>query len=138
MPERKTKKKVSKKKVTKKKVTNARGKGDSRTRAARIKEVHREELRKKFKGNEYIRQLELAAKDYDSLYKKVNKRHTTVDRELYKLQLDIIKAKVDLNIKRLKFVLPELKAISFEDGDGKSLTDQFFEAMSNAAKSNNT
>lgn len=130
------KKKVIAKKKAKKKV--AKKKTDNRTRVDKIKDAHREELRKKFKGNEYIRQLEQAAKDYDSVHKKLKQRGimATVQREVLKLQIDVIKAKVDLNLKRLRFVIPELKAISFENGDGQSLTDQFFAAMSQATKDN--
>lgn len=130
-----TKKKVTKKKAKKKKVNKV---PDKRNRVTKIKDAQRDELRNKFKGIEYIRQLEQSAKDYDALHKKAKgKRVGLIDRDILKLQIDIIKAKVDLNLRRLKFVLPELKAISFEDGDGKSLTEQFFEAMSSAAKNNN-
>jgi len=133
MPEVKAKKKRVKKRTAKQIAA------DNRTRATKQRDTTREELRKKFKGNEYIRQLELCAKDYDTAMKKAKgKRVGLIDRDILKLQIDIIKARVDLNIKRLKFVLPELKAISFEDGGGKSLTDQFFEAMVSATKNNNT
>lgn len=129
-----SKKKTAKKKAKKK---NARGAIDTRSRAARIKEVSREELRKKFKGVEYLRQLEQCAKDFDVIHKKLKQKNAWDNREVLKVQIDVVKAKVDLNMRRLKFVIPELKAMSFEDGDGKSLTEQFFEAMTSAAKNNN-
>lgn len=145
---------VSKKKTAKKKTTPkkppVRGAVDTRTFAQRRREVTKDEIRKKFQGIEYVRQLEEAAKEYDEISKALDvamtRRQKLTQAEMIringlqldalKVRIDVVKAKVDLNLKRLRYVLPELKAISFEDGNGNSLTEQFFEAMKEAAKNN--
>lgn len=113
-----------------------RAKSDTVSRAVRNKQLRQEELRKKLQGLEYIRQLELCAKEYDSIIDDLNKAKTAKakltrkDKEelaMISMKLDILaakrdtlKQKVDLNLRRLKFVLPELKAVELSDPEGNS------------------
>lgn len=115
-----------------------------KSRAFRIKEVQREEIRKKFKANEYIRQLEQAYKEYETIAKelataKIRKKETKGSRDaiaelntqidLLRIRLDVIKGKIDLNIKRLKFCVPELKAVELTDGQGNDPFSTFAAAV---------
>lgn len=134
-----TSKKAATKKTPKRKVS-ARPVGSkahaeaSKNRATKIKETQREEARKKFKAIEYIRQLELAGEQLTDIIEQLDvariKRSKLSDSKAIeyitlKAQIDIlmmrrdtIKVQIDLNIRRLKFCLPEYKAIEFTDSDG--------------------
>jgi hypothetical protein len=104
------------------------------TRAKKIKIIQKEAIRAKFKGIEYVRQLELCHKEYEKTFAAMasarKKKLTAKDKEelvvianqldCLKLGLDIIKAKVDLNIRRLKFVIPELKSTELVDPNGEN------------------
>ena len=95
-------------------------------------------LRNKFKGVEYIRQLELAAKELDELSTalaacKTRRKALTRNQQeqiqatrsqidIIKVNIDVVKTKIDLNLRRLKFVIPELKAMELTgDGEGNPL-----------------
>jgi len=98
---------------------------------------------------EYIRQLEICFKDYEKVLKdlsvaKTHKAKLTkkdVDElSTVAMQIDILnmrvmttKAKVDLNIKRLRFVLPELRAIELTDSIGGNPLGILAEALREAA-----
>lgn len=124
----------------------------SATRAQRTKAITREALREKFKGAEYIRQLELTAKQYDAIIetlevcttRRLRLLKTDVEKmavlhmqqDLLKLRLDTIKGKMDLNFKRLKFVLPELRSVEIVDSDGKNPWAAMAAAILEATRAN--
>lgn len=124
----------------------SRQKGASSTRINKIKQVQKEELRKKFKAAEYISQLEQSYKEYEAMLKeldiaKVKKTKAMTERDrkallvlrtqidLVKIRLDIIKQKIDLNLRRLKFVLPELRSMELTDPQGDSPFAVFAQAV---------
>lgn len=104
--------------------------------ATRNRKIRQEELRAKFQGVQYIKQLEDSAKEYDKIIAEIDKatkvkqRLTAKDKEkrlqvnmtldALKLKLDVVKAKIDLNLRRLKFVVPELKGVELTDPDGNN------------------
>lgn len=112
--------------------------------------LRREELRDKFKADEYIRQLDIAAAQYDELLaamdvavtrkKRLTKKDveqlnaTNQQIEALKFKMDVLKQKCDLNFRRLKFVVPELRSIEMTDPEGKnplgSLADALRDAVS--------
>lgn len=103
-------------------------------RALMRRKEEQDAIRAKFKGIEYARQLDECYKQYDTIHKdllaaKTRKaKLTKAEREkllqvrtqieILNAQRDIVKAKIDLNLRRLKFVLPELKSIELSDPDG--------------------
>jgi len=119
---------------------------DNRTRAQKNRAKSQEDLRNKFKGNQYIIQLARCMDKYTAIVDEIStikmrkskigqaKRFSLKQqRELetigikldcLKLQLDVVKAQVDLNFKRLKFVVPELRSMEFKDTEGKSPFEQ--------------
>ena len=117
-----------------------------RDRITRIKATNKEELRKRFKGMEYIRQLELVYKEYDVLLKELDcakiKRRKPSSKEqkmILNLQLDILKqrteilkSKIDLNFRRLKFVLPELRSIEITDSSDDGLLTPLAQLLKDA------
>ena len=130
-----TKKKAAPKKKRAAKRSVAQQLCDHRNKAAKDRQNQQKEIRNKFKGIEYVRQLELCSQEYEKLAKelevaKIRKRETKGDMikisilnsqiDLAKIRLDIIKGRIDLNIRRLKFCLPELKSIELTDPEGKN------------------
>jgi len=126
----------------------AKKKTDNRTRVQKIRQAQTEEVRRKFKAIEYIRQLEESAKEYDrirdDMKKAVTRRGklTSKEREelfviraqinILKAQLEAIKQKVDLNLRRLRYCVPELKAIEISDPEGSNPFLTFAAAMKEA------
>jgi len=133
---------VPAKKVSKRKQTQA-------NRTQKIRQRLHQELRDKFKGNEYIKQLETCAGDLANLQASMatarKKKLTLKDREkiimlnqtldIYQMELNVIKTRIDLNIKRLKFVLPELRSIAITDEDGNNPLATLGSALSQLTKS---
>lgn len=109
-------------------------KPDNRTRTQKIRAEQQEAIRAKFKGIEYVRQLEELSKEYDKLvgetFRVIKARASAEGKaelilfsaqlDILKFRLDTYKAKADLNFRRLKFVLPELKAIELTDPNGEN------------------
>jgi len=114
---------------------------DNRCRADKIKDRSQKELRKKLKGSQYLVQLGRSYKQYEQIYNelrstkqrkveiqtgKITKRRKeellaiSIKLDCLKLQIDVVKAKVDLNLKRLRFVLPELKAVEIDSSTGSN------------------
>jgi len=145
---------IKKKKALGKKTTKA-GRPDKRAgaprRLAAIREEKKNALRDKMKGNMYLTQIERVAQEYDAIIvamdavmvrrsrlTKSNKEglmFCKIQAEGLKFRLEALKAKTELNFKRLKFVLPELKAIELSDPAGNnpfgSLACALKEAMLN-------
>lgn len=113
----------------------AANKGNNVKDRARInRQVRQDELRAKFQGVQYIKHLDELAKEYTKVRKELDKataikqRLTAKDREqkrdinetlnVIRLKLDVIKQQVDLEIRRLKFVVPELRAVELTDSEG--------------------
>lgn len=110
---------------------------DNRSTAQHKRKAIQEELRKKFKGDKLIEALENYAKELDELTSALavaKTRRKTLTRnqqeqlhatraqlDIIKLNIDAVKVKIDLNLRRLKFVIPELKSIEFDEGDGNPL-----------------
>lgn len=123
-------------------------KADHRTRVQKIRQAQTEEVRRKFKAIEYIRQLEESAKEYDRIRDEMKKavtrrgKLTTKEREqlviirsqisILKAQLEAVKQKVDLNLRRLRYCVPELKAIELSDPTGSNPFLTFAAAMKEA------
>lgn len=121
----------------KKKTTSA----DTRSRATKHRHAQQQDIRDKFKGIEYIRQLELIAKELEELQKSIDKlineraklytkdhnsltatqkqkkQQLTDKLRFLNTKLDIIMKRAELNFKRLRFVLPELKSIELTDSE---------------------
>jgi len=148
MAKTKTESKVKTKVISRPK----RKKVDTTTRVNKIKQVQKAETRKKFKAAEYISQMELAYKEYEAMLieldiAKVKKIKHITDRsrkeihtlnmqiDIIKIRLDIIKSKIDLNLRRLKFCLPELKAVELANSDGSSPFTAFAAAVEAMSKS---
>jgi cysteinyl-tRNA synthetase len=118
-------------------------------RTQKIRQRLHDALRDKFKGAEYIRQLEDCAKDLSSLQSAMalarKKRLRLQDKEKIQLlsrmldfhnaELAVIKTRIDLNIKRLKFVLPELRSIAITDDEGNNPLALLGSALSQLTKS---
>lgn len=122
----------------------------AKTRAQENRAKRKEELRDKFKVVEYIRQLEEIATEYDQVSKAMDvavtqkKKLTKKDAEqlqarhhqieALKFKIEVMRHKQDLNFRRLKFVLPELRSVELTDPQGKNplgeLADAFKEALS--------
>lgn len=129
---------------------------DHRSTAARRRQETQDALREKFKGLEYVRQWELSYKEYEDLQKqlisfsekrikakkklrsKVKKIREkgfdeldTINVELgiLSIKMDVIKNKIELNAKRLKFCIPELKSMELTDPNGNSPLTLFAQAV---------
>ena len=134
----------------KSKVSNDDGrKTNNKSRVNRIKDASREEIRKKFQALKYIEQLEKSAERLEEIIEKINKlsvikaKLSKADKDrIYLLRLqsdalimqrDTIKVQIDLNLRRLKYCVPELKAMELSDPDGnnplKSIAEVFREAL---------
>ena len=125
---------AAKRKTQSKTRTVAQQVADNRSRVKKIREQEREAVRKKFKAMEYVRQLDLSASKLDDLLKdldaartrKAKFRKTDFDQlsatniqiDALQVQLQVVKTKIDLNLRRLRFCLPELKSIELTDQDG--------------------
>jgi len=106
---------------------------------------NQELIRAKLKGMEYIRQLERLAAALDSTRAELEKvgklklkltkadvqRLATVNLQLDVLdkKLKVIQMQIDLNFRRLKFVLPELKSVELTADGGGDLFASLAEAM---------
>lgn len=123
---------------------------DNMSRVNRNKAIIKEDLRKRFKGNQLIRQLKKNYREYVELsdelvlvkmrksklrVKKLTKRRLNeisilgIKLDCIKLQLEVIKAKVDLILRQLKFVLPELKGMELSDPEGKNPMSGFMNLL---------
>jgi hypothetical protein len=110
------------------------------TRGQKIRMERHEELRKKFKGVEYIRQLDELGKDLKNLDDDVKKAKASkkiekdgkgnktitltspdIVLEKAKVRQKIIQSRIDLNIRRLKKILPDEIEILHSDGEGTPL-----------------
>lgn len=125
-----------------------RKKTDNRTRAQKIRAVQADAVRKKFKGNEYVRQLECVSGAYTSILNNLEKASIIKARlnkdellrisvinaqiDILKLKLNTLQAQADLNFKRLKFVLPELRSIEITDPSGNNPFDTFLLSLKEA------
>ena len=121
------------------------------TTASKRRAIRQEELREKLKGLEYIRKLDMLAKDYDQVRKEIDKaakaklrlnkddrkRLTEINQQLnvLKFKVDVIQKQIDLEIRRLKFVLPELKAMELSDPKGENPLSPLVEVLSKALES---
>lgn len=103
-------------------------------RTDKIKAVTQEELRKKFKAVQYIRHLEDCAKDLSAIRKKQSLKKHKDDHFMLGQQVITIKVIIDLNIRRLKFCLPELKSMELKDPNGDNPFTTALVALSEAAK----
>lgn len=113
------------------------------TRSQKLKKLHRDEVRKKFKGNEYVRQLELCGDQLEelnaSLKVATKKKLTAKDKitvmalnsqiSCLELKLKIVKEKINLNLRRLRFVLPELKSVELTDPQGNNPFSGFIDSL---------
>lgn len=104
------------------------------SRVSLIKAEHQRAVREKFQGVEYVNQLEKVAQEYDLIIAATEKatkaKLTEQDKknvlvinmqlENLKFRLEALKAKADLNFRRLRFVLPELKSIELSDPEGRN------------------
>jgi hypothetical protein len=126
-------------------------------RASHNRRVRQDALREKFKAMEYIRQLET---DYSELSQIVTKlkalkakkltisqakavgrlhdyEQARFDKEILVARKDVVLAKIQTNFRRLKFCIPELKAIQLEDPEGKNPFSDFLNFLVEATKDNN-
>jgi len=132
----------------------AETKGERGRRATVNRRTREEALRAELKAKEYLRQIQL---DYDELHKlmliitalkakRLTKAQATALNKLddytdARFQLekcaarrDILKAKLDVNFRRLKFCLPELKSIALTDSNGDNPFAQFLDTLVQATK----
>lgn len=133
-------------KITRKKRAPIKNKGkvaSANNRIQKIKQTQREEIRNKFKGIEYVRQLEILGEELTKICKSldvaVKKRFTTKDRlelltianqiDVLELRLKVIKERINLNLRRLKFVCPELKQVELSDPFGNNPFSSFIEVL---------
>lgn len=88
----------------------------------------REALRQKFKGVEYLRQIDKGMTELDGQKTKVSNAKNTADNP-YLVQdtqakadcvTRIVKLQMDVNFRRLAKVLPDLKQYEFTDQDGNN------------------
>ncbi len=107
-----------------------------------------EELRDKFKVAQYIVQMEKCYDEYNNVAKDLAAANTKKAKltakevseiklvasqiEILNARVMVTKAKVDLNLRRLKFVLPELRAIELTDGDGGNPLAELSQAIREA------
>lgn len=123
--------------------------------AKRRSQQEKEDLRKKFKAAEYINQLEFAYAKFEAILEeledaamtraKLKKSNTVESRtkiremasriDLLRIRLDVIKYQIDLNIRRLRFCLPELKAVEMSDPSGGNPFEAFMTAVHEACES---
>lgn len=125
-------------------------KPDNRTHAQKRRAEQQEAIRARFKGLEYARQLDECYKAYGELLnelsilkvKKAKLKKSETEQlaqirsflEICNAKKDIIKGKIDLNLRRLKFVLPELKSIELSDPNGDNPFQSFTEMLIDATK----
>lgn len=136
---------MSSKKTDTKVASKTKGaRASNASRVNKIKQAQKEAVRMKFKASNYVSQLENSYKEYEAMLKelevaRLKKKQTRGDRvailelnaqiDLVKIRIDIIKGKIDLNLRRLKFCLPELKAIELSDPTGDNPFDAFARAV---------
>jgi hypothetical protein len=115
------------------------------TRLQKMRMARHEELRNKFKGNEYIRQLAELGNDLVKLDADVKKAKAirTVEKdskgnkvitftapdlvlEKAKVRCKIIQSRIDLNFRRLKKLLPDEAMLEITDPDGNNPFAQIF------------
>jgi len=105
----------------------------------RIKE-QKDALRLKFKGIEYLRQIDNGFKELDKQKELVNKAKNTEKNPSTiadaQAKADcvarIIKVQMDVNFKRLAKVLPDLKQVEVTDQDGNNPLGQLAAALASA------
>ena len=139
---------------------------DHTPKIAKRKKEQQQQIRDKFKGIEYARQLENCYDEYVNLANELSiaaiKRANSQSElkkpaaktkaakakqdivkekarndimllnaqvDLLRIRIDVIKGKIDLNLRRLKFCLPELKAMELSDPSGKNPLDIFAAAV---------
>jgi len=115
-------------------------KPDNRTLAQKRRKEQQDALRLKFKGIEYLRQLDNSQKQLEELRTTVRKARNTesnpnkIAETVAKAdsQNRIIKTQVDLNFRRLAKVLPDLKQVDLTDGDGNNPLGSLAEALAEA------
>ena len=106
------------------------------SRVNRIRKANADEIRKKFKAKEYIKQLEQSMERLEAIINNLNianqikAKLTKKERDkltLVKNQIDVlmmqrdtIRVQIDLNLRRLKYCVPELKAMELSDPSGNS------------------
>ena len=104
-------------------------------------------MRKKFKANQYLTQLEQSYVELDQMAKelevaKIQKKKSVGNKaktaeiaqliDILQVRMNVLKMKIDLNFKRLKFCVPELKAIELSDPDGNSPMAGFSQMLKEA------
>ena len=75
------------------------------------------------------RKKRLTVKDKDKL------RMLRMTLDIHNSELQVLKVRIDLNIRRLKFVLPELRSIAITDEDGNNPLATLGMALSQLTKS---
>ena len=124
----------------------------AKDRRVKAKQSQQEAIRNKFKGIEYARQLDECYKHLDDILKDLQKAKTAKAKltkkdvldlsiirgkiEILNAQRETIKVKIDLNLKRLKFVVPELKSVELSDPNGDNPYSSFTEMLIEATRSN--
>ena len=105
-------------------------------RVQKIKAVQYQALRDKMSGIAYINQMDEAMKQLDSELSSLKKKKVLGDgeRNLIDIKIKIIREKINLNLRRLKFVLPELRAITLEDGEGRNPFEKLGETIADITK----
>ena len=118
------------------------------------RQVRQEGLREELKAKEYIRQIGLDYTELGKLIKRVkvlkaNKLTKETAKILGRLhsyslckfelekcmaEKEILRNRLDVNFRRLKFCLPELKSIELTDPGGNNPFSQLLEMMINATK----
>ena len=74
----------------------------------RLRKFRQEEMREKMQGIEYIRQLEEISEELKGM------GTGKADREVEKHRLEVLKTRIDLNLKRLRKVLPDEQYIEVD------------------------
>lgn len=125
-------------------------------RSQKNRQARYDGLREELKAREYIRQLTNDYTTLTALYKQIKylkakkltkaqakatghlHDYATVNFELQKCiaQRDVLKVKFDVNFRRLKFCLPELKSMELTDPDGESPFAAFVTLITQVTKDN--
>lgn len=121
-------------------MTTTKKKPDNRTYTQKRRLEAREALRDKFKGVEYIRQIEESYQELCKLDRTVVEAKNTKQAPFHIQQtLDkaetrhkIIKTKIDTNFRRLAKVLPDLKSVELTDPNGNNPLSTLIEVFRDA------
>jgi uncharacterized protein YwgA len=108
----------------------------STTRTQKIKAAQYDALRDKMKGIEYIGQMNKSMIALNKELTKLQRKKILGDGEknLIDTRIKIIKEQINLNLRRLKFVLPELKAVEITDPNGNNPFAQLGETIATITK----